>query len=150
MLITTCRFYSLPWKVSAAGVTRLLRACTQSSGDPRKRPGMGSTLPPAHRVRPLLPQWVGGHDWSGVSAEGQWRTRVRKTKQNCLYVHIIPFMIRYTVIASGFVSVRVSALNVWFFPWTAQQIGFQRKSWSKSKCGTSWVLRTWRASHVGW
>lgn len=115
MLITTCRFYSLPWKVSAAGVTRLLRACTQSSGDPRKRPEMGSTLPPAHRVRPLLPQWVGGHDWSGVSAEGQWRTRVRKTKQNCLYVHIIPFLIRYTVIASGFVSVRVSALNVWFF-----------------------------------
>lgn len=58
---------------------------------------MGSTLPPAHRVRPLLPQWVGGHEWSGVSAEGRWNTSVRKD-QNCFYFHIIPFVNTYNCV----------------------------------------------------
>lgn len=140
-------------KVSAAGAPWLLWACTQGGGDPRERPGMGSTLPPAHRVRPLLPEWVGGHDWSGVSEEGQWKTPVRKD-QDCFYFHVIPFWMTYTVIAPGFVSGTCTCICfecfMSFFPWTVQQIGLQRKRWSKSKYGTSWVLRTWTASHVEW
>lgn len=98
-------------KVSAAGVTWLLRACTQSSGDSRKWPGVGSTLPPAHRVRPLLPQWVGGHDWSGVSAEGHWRASVRRD-QNCFYFHIIPCVITYNCIRF---CIRYVCLSVFYF-----------------------------------
>lgn len=64
--IKICPSSPADWKVSAAGVARLLRAGGQGSGDPRQWPRVGPTLPPARRVGSLLPQRVGGFEWPGV------------------------------------------------------------------------------------
>lgn len=63
-------------QVSTASVAWLLRAVSQGSRDPGQRPGVGPTLPTEHWVRPLLSQWVGGLEWTGVSSQGQWSTQV--------------------------------------------------------------------------
>lgn len=69
------------YQVGAAGAAWLLWASRQGGRDPRQRPGVGQTLPAARGVRPLLPQWVGGLERTGVGAQGQRIAQVGPEKE---------------------------------------------------------------------